>query len=105
MGRIFIGRQRELAALPVALEDALSDHGRLVMLTGEPGIGRSRTAQEPGVLAEERGAQVFWGRGYEEEGTPTVRRVSRVARTVRRSYVVAESNRSRKGMVVTPPDH
>ncbi len=44
--RTFVGRQREMADLKVSLEDALSGHGRLVMLGGEPGIGKTRTAQE-----------------------------------------------------------
>ena len=40
------------------------------MLVGEPGIGKTRTAQELAFLAETRGAQVLWGRCYEEEGAP-----------------------------------
>ena len=40
------------------------------MLVGEPGIGKTRTAQELAAYAETRGAQVLWGRCYEEEGAP-----------------------------------
>jgi len=40
------------------------------MLAGEPGIGKTRTAQELAALAETQGAQVLWGRCYEEGGTP-----------------------------------
>ena len=68
--RAFVGRQREMAELTAALDDALSGHGRMVMLVGEPGIGKTRTAQELAALAEEQGAQVFWGRCYEEQGAP-----------------------------------
>ena len=32
----FVGRQREMGELKVALDDALSGQGRLVMLVGEP---------------------------------------------------------------------
>jgi len=70
---IFVGHRRELAALQAALDDALSDRGRLVMLVmlvGEPGIGKTRTAQELASLTEAKGAQVLWGRCYEEEGAP-----------------------------------
>ena len=67
---IFVGRQREMAELTSALNDALSSHGRLAMLVGEPGIGKTRTAQELAALAETRGAQVLWGRCYEETGAP-----------------------------------
>ncbi len=43
-GGVFVGRQREMGDLKAALEDALSGRGRLVMLVGEPGIGKTRTA-------------------------------------------------------------
>ncbi len=42
----FVGRQQELAVLTAALDDALSGRGRLVMLAGEPGIGKTRLARE-----------------------------------------------------------
>ena len=66
----FVGRQRELAELKSALEDAMSGQGRLVMLAGEPGIGKTRLSQEIAVYAETQGSRVLWGRCYEEEGTP-----------------------------------
>jgi len=60
-GGIFVGRQREMAALKSALEDAMSGHGRIVMLAGEPGIGKTGTAQELAILAEAKGAQIEQG--------------------------------------------
>ncbi len=66
----FVGRERELGELNQALEDTLAGQGRLVMLVGEPGIGKTRTAQELASRAETRGAQVFWGRCYEDAGAP-----------------------------------
>ncbi|HIM79506.1 MAG TPA: hypothetical protein EYM54_05340, partial [Dehalococcoidia bacterium] len=69
-GGVFVGRLREMDDLQAALEDALSGRGRLVALSGEPGIGKTRTAQELGVLAMQRGALVLWGRCYEDEGVP-----------------------------------
>ena len=42
----------------------------MVMLVGEPGIGKTRTAQELTSYAESQGARVLWGRCYEEEGAP-----------------------------------
>ena len=65
-GSVFVGRQREMAELSAALDDAISGQGRLVMLVGEPGIGKTRTAQELASLAENQGAQVLWGWCYEE---------------------------------------
>ena len=69
-GGVFVGRQRELGDLKAALEDALSGRGRLVTLVGEPGIGKTRTAQELATYAGLRGAQILWGRSYEEQGVP-----------------------------------
>ena len=68
--QIFVGRQREVAELRSALEDALAGRGRLTMLVGEPGIGKTRTAEELASYAETRGAQVHWGWCYEGEGAP-----------------------------------
>ena len=66
----FIGRQQEMAELDEVLDDALSGRGRIVMLAGEPGIGKTRLAQELASLAESKGAQVLWGWCYEREGAP-----------------------------------
>ena len=70
IARGFIGRQTELAELEANVAGAVAGRGRLVMLAGEPGIGKTRTAEELGVLAGHQGAQVFWGRCYEEQGVP-----------------------------------
>jgi predicted ATPase len=40
------------------------------MLVGEPGIGKTRTAQELASHAERRGVQILWGWCYEEAGAP-----------------------------------
>ena len=66
----FVGREREMGELNAALDDAISGHGRLVMLAGEPGIGKTRTAQELASHAETLGARVLWGWCYEREGAP-----------------------------------
>ena len=52
-GTGFVGREREMANLRAALEEALSGQGRLVMLVGEPGIGKTRAARELAYLAEQ----------------------------------------------------
>ncbi len=66
----FVGRQREMGELEAALNDAISGQGRVVMLVGGPGIGKTRTAQELASYAETSGARVLWGRCYEDEGAP-----------------------------------
>jgi DNA-binding SARP family transcriptional activator len=67
---VFVGRKRELAALLGALGDALSGTGRLVVVGGEPGIGKSRLAEELAGRAASEGAEVLWGRCWEEGGAP-----------------------------------
>src|SRR5882724_2765600 len=70
---VFVGRERELAELRAGLDDALVGRGRLVLLVGEPGVGKSRTADELATQAAERGAEVLVGRCYEGEGAPAYR--------------------------------
>ena len=48
----------------------MSGVGRLIMLVAEPGIGKTRTAQELATHARLRGAQILWGRCREEGGMP-----------------------------------
>ena len=67
---VFVGRQREIDQLHATLEDAFSGRGRLMMLIGEPGIGKTRTAEQLATYARLRDAQVLWGRCYEGEGAP-----------------------------------
>jgi predicted ATPase len=66
----FIGREPELATLHAALADATAGHGRIVLLAGEPGVGKTRLAQELAAYAWQRGALVLVGRCYEGEGAP-----------------------------------
>ena len=69
-GGIFVGREQEMDELRAALEDSLSGHGRLLMLVGEPGIGKTRTSEEFATYGGLRNVQVLWGRCYEGEGAP-----------------------------------
>ncbi|HWO71678.1 MAG TPA: AAA family ATPase, partial [Actinomycetota bacterium] len=67
---VLVGREPEMGALLAGLEDALSGRGRLFLLSGEPGIGKTRLADEVAGRARERGARVLWGRCWEEGGAP-----------------------------------
>ncbi|MDP9238753.1 MAG: protein kinase [Chloroflexota bacterium] len=66
---VFVGRRSEMDGLKDALEDALSGKGSLAMLAGEPGIGKTRLAEEFCVYARLRGTQVLSGRGYDGESS------------------------------------
>jgi eukaryotic-like serine/threonine-protein kinase len=66
----FVGREAELAALTADLDAALAGRGGMVLLAGEPGIGKTRLAEELAAQATARGALVLWGRCWEGEGAP-----------------------------------
>ena len=63
----FVGRADDLAALQEAWDAALGDDRRLVLLAGEPGIGKSRLAAEFTRAAHADGAVVLYGR-FDETG-------------------------------------
>lgn len=67
---VFVGRDREISVLLGGLDEAIGGNGRVFLLAGEPGIGKSRLADELGNKARERGARVDWGRCWEAGGAP-----------------------------------
>src|SRR3954447_1176963 len=66
-----LGRARELAELTAAFEDARAGRGGLVLIHGEPGIGKTRLARTLGEHARSAGAQVALARGWEGGGAPS----------------------------------
>ena len=69
--RRFVGRAEELDALRRACDAAFGGDSRLVVVVGEPGIGKTRLVEEAAVYATVRGAQVWWGHCYEGDiGVP-----------------------------------
>lgn len=66
----FVGRERELADMLSGLDDAYAGHGRLFLLVGEPGIGKSRLAEELIAHARARGGRILVGRCWEAGGAP-----------------------------------
>ena len=67
---LFIGRQQELAQLGKALDSARRGRGRVVLLAGSGGMGKTRLAQQLATQAEREGLLVLWGRCLEEPGAP-----------------------------------
>ncbi len=67
----FTGRTAELARLTHRLEDARGARGGVVMVMGEPGIGKTRMLEEFAERVRAQGTLVLWGRCYEgEAGRP-----------------------------------
>lgn len=65
-----VGRDDEVDALDAALHAALAGRGQVLLLAGEPGIGKTRLAEEAGRLARASGMVCRWGRAVEDEGSP-----------------------------------
>jgi hypothetical protein len=61
----FVGRERDLAELRAGLTDATAGHGDLFLLSGEPGIGKTRLADEFGRLTVAQGVRAAWGRCWQ----------------------------------------
>lgn len=67
-----LGRAAELARLQAALAGALAGRGRLMLLAGEAGIGKTRLAEALAECASEAGATVAWGRSVEGGDAPAL---------------------------------
>jgi DNA-binding CsgD family transcriptional regulator len=68
--RPIVGRARELAVFRAAFDRMLGSQRQLVLISGEPGIGKTRCAEAFADVAEDQGALVLWGRCREEAGAP-----------------------------------
>jgi DNA-binding SARP family transcriptional activator/tetratricopeptide (TPR) repeat protein len=68
--RPLFGRDEELGLLREEFARACSGQVRVVLLGGEPGIGKTRLAEEITADATAQGLPVAWGRCYEGRGAP-----------------------------------
>ncbi len=69
--RPLVGRERELELLSHQLEQTLTGHGRLVLISGEAGIGKTALVDEVAHGSRQRGALVFQGGCYDLTITPS----------------------------------
>ena len=70
---VVIGRDTELEAVDAALTAAMTGHGGCVVITGEPGIGKSRLVLETAGRAASRGVRVVTGRAVPQSATAAYR--------------------------------
>lgn len=85
-----IGRDDERSRLAAAAGDAARGRGSLWLLTGEPGIGKSRLAEEAERSAREAGFVCAWGRCWEQGGAPAYWPWAQIVRTLRRTLPDAD---------------
>jgi eukaryotic-like serine/threonine-protein kinase len=68
--RTMVGRDTERANLLRGLDEAMAGRGSIVLVGGEPGIGKTRLTQELVAAARQRGCLSLVGHCYEGEGAP-----------------------------------
>jgi ATP/maltotriose-dependent transcriptional regulator MalT len=66
----FVGRADELANLHGAIDRAIQGSGQLCLISGEPGIGKTRLLQQLEASLEPQQASLYWAFTYEDAGLP-----------------------------------
>jgi tetratricopeptide (TPR) repeat protein/tRNA A-37 threonylcarbamoyl transferase component Bud32 len=64
--RVFVGREAELRQLQSAFDGAMSGQGALMMVIGEPGIGKTALCEQLATYVTLRGGRTLVGHCYEE---------------------------------------
>jgi serine/threonine protein kinase/tetratricopeptide (TPR) repeat protein len=64
--RVFVGRESELRQLQSAFDAAMSGQGSLIMVVGEPGIGKTALCEQLATYVTLRGGKSLVGHCYEE---------------------------------------
>lgn len=86
-----VGRDRELSELRQGLESALAGRGRLFMVAGDPGVGKTALADAIGAEAVAAGATVLWGRAWDGGGAPSYWPWLRILRRLASERAIGES--------------
>ena len=63
---VFVGREHELGQLKAAFDSAVSGQGSLLMVVGEPGIGKTAVCEQLATYVTLRGGKALVGHSYEE---------------------------------------
>jgi tetratricopeptide (TPR) repeat protein len=64
--KVFVGREQELKQLKSAFDGAVSGNGALMMVVGEPGIGKTALCEQLSTYVTLRGGRTLVGHCYEE---------------------------------------
>lgn len=70
--KTFVGRDPELTRLTALLDEAVAGRGSVALVAGEPGIGKTRLAEELSDRARGRRVPTVWGHCYEGDGAPAL---------------------------------
>ncbi len=66
------GRNNECDVIRRKIDDAVSGNGGIVLISGEPGVGKTRLGEEAMALAQDAGMLPLTGHAYEEHGAPFI---------------------------------
>src|SRR5258706_16255171 len=75
----FVGRRPELDVVTSGLRAAADGVGQVVLISGEPGIGKTRLAQEIAAAADR---PTCWSRAVQDDGSPPYWPFRQVLRTL-----------------------
>ena len=67
-----VGREDEREAIKACLDKARAGQGGVLFIGGEPGVGKTRLAEECLALGQERDMLTLVGHAYEERGEPFI---------------------------------
>ncbi len=84
----FVGRSEEREVLTRAWKEALAGHRQVLLMGGEPGVGKTRLVAEMARTVHGEGAVVLYGRCDEELGAHLVRLLRRRVQLAARQAVV-----------------
>jgi hypothetical protein len=73
-----------MGEIEAGIDELVAGRGSLFLVTGEPGIGKTRFADEAGRRAQARGVSIHWGRAWEAGGAPSYWLLVQALRTIAR---------------------
>ncbi len=93
-----------MSELGAGLDDALAGRGGCILITGDPGIGKTRLATELCDAALLRGARALWGRCAEDGSTPAYWPWVQILRALLRNGAVARDSPFLADLAVSLPE-
>lgn len=81
------GRRRALAEIDRSLDSAVAGRGRILLLSGEPGIGKSVALEHSGVVAERLGFVVARSACYEDTANSPFQPFREIVRALNTQYI------------------